>query len=164
MDLPVVSAVSEMVSPLMIVNNYGLFAVMTTSRPEIVVEGSVDGREWREYVFTYKPGPLARPAPWNIPHQPRLDWQMWFAALGDYRQNPWFAGLMLRLLQGSPPVLALLDANPFPEGPPKFVRARLYEYRSADAATRAATGQWWLRQFSRWYFPPVSLADFARVR
>ena len=59
---------------------------------------------------------------------------MWFAALGDYRQNPWFASLVLRLLQGSAPVLALLDSNPFPEGPPKFVRARLYDYRPADAS------------------------------
>ena len=113
----------------------------------------------------YKPGPLARQAPWNIPHQPRLDWQMWFAALGDYRQNPWFAGLMLRLLQGSPPVLALLDANPFPEGPPKFVRARLYDYRSADDGARARRpGTGGYASSPGWYFPQVSLADFARVR
>ena len=89
-DLPVAGAITEIVSPLMIVNRYGLFAVMTTSRPEIVIEGSVDGQTWREYVFRYKPGPLARRAPWTLTHQPRLDWQMWFAALGDFRQNPWF--------------------------------------------------------------------------
>ena len=65
---------------------------------------------------------------------------MWFAALGDFRQNPWFASLMLRLLQGSPPVLALLDSNPFPEGAPKFVRARLYDYRFADEPTHKTTG------------------------
>jgi hypothetical protein len=146
----------------MIVNRYGLFAVMTTSRPEIIVEGSNDGETWREYAFRYKPGALTRAPPWNIPHQPRVDWQMWFAALGDFRQNRWFIAFMLRLLEGSPPVLALLDGNPFPEGPPRFVRASLYEYRFSDAATRAATGQWWVREPAGLYFPQVSLADFAR--
>src|SRR5262249_34314875 len=128
MDLPIAGSLSYLLSPLMIVNQYGLFAVMTTSRPEIVIEGSADGEAWREFEFHYKPGPVARQALWNIPHQPRLDWQMWFAALGDYRENPWFVALVLRLLQGSAPVLALLDSNPFPEGPPKFIRARLYDY------------------------------------
>ena len=153
---------TEMMSPLRIVNRYGLFAVMTTSRPEIVIEGSVDGQTWREYEFRYKPGPLARRAPWTMTHQPRLDWQMWFAALGDFRQNPWFVSLMLRLLQGSPPVLALLDSNPFPDGPPKFVRAKLYDYRFTDQGTRAASGQWWSRTLRGMYFPQVSLANFAR--
>jgi len=161
-DLPVAGAITEIVSPLMIVNRYGLFAVMTTSRPEIVIEGSVDGQTWREYEFRYKPGPLARRAPWTLTHQPRLDWQMWFAALGDFRQNPWFVGLVLRLLQGSPPVLALLNSNPFPEGPPKFVRARLYDYRFTDDVTRAATGQWWSRTLRGMYFPEVSLENFTR--
>jgi predicted DCC family thiol-disulfide oxidoreductase YuxK len=159
-DLPIAGSLSHFLSPLMIVNSYGLFAVMTTSRPEIVIEGSADGKVWREYDFHYKPGPVARRLVWNIPHQPRLDWQMWFAALGDYRQNPWFASLVLRLLQGSAPVLGLLDSNPFPEGPPKFIRARLYDYRPADAAAHARTGDWWARRFVRWYFPQVTLADF----
>jgi len=158
--LPVANALSETVSPLQIVNRYGLFAIMTTARPEIVIEGSSDGQTWREYVFRYKPGPLKREAPWTIPHQPRLDWQMWFAALGDFRQNPWFVSLMLRLLQGSPPVLALLDSNPFPDAPAKFVRARLYDYHFADMSTHTATGDWWVREFAGWYFPKVSLADF----
>jgi predicted DCC family thiol-disulfide oxidoreductase YuxK len=159
-DLPVANTLAEMVSPLRIVNRYGLFAVMTTSRPEIVIEGSADGETWREYVFRYKPGPLARQARWTMSHQPRLDWQMWFAALGDFRQNPWFVSLMLRLLQGSPPVLALLDSNPFPEGPPKFVRARLYDYRFTDQGTHLATGHWWSRTLRGMYFPQVSLANF----
>jgi hypothetical protein len=142
----------------MIVNPYGLFAVMTTGRPEIVIEGSDDGQVWREYVFRFKPGPVTRRARWSIPHQPRLDWQMWFAALGDRTDNPWFASLMRRLLEGSPPVLALLEANPFPDHPPKYVRALLYDYRFADASSRAATGQWWIRRLDGLYFPQVSLA------
>jgi predicted DCC family thiol-disulfide oxidoreductase YuxK len=162
-ELPVAGAISQLASPLLIVNPYGLFAVMTTARPEIVIEGSADGQLWREYVFRYKPGPVTRPPPWNIPHQPRLDWQMWFAALGDARANPWFQNLMLRLLQGSPPVLALLDSNPFPERPPSYVRAKLYRYRFADRVLHAATGQWWVRRVEGLYFPEVSLADFQRV-
>ncbi|HVN34162.1 MAG TPA: lipase maturation factor family protein [Casimicrobiaceae bacterium] len=161
-SIPVARTLSELVAPLMIVNRYGLFAVMTTSRPEIVVEGSTDGETWREYAFRYKPGALNRAPSWNIPHQPRIDWQMWFAALGDFRQNRWFIAFMLRLLQGSSPVLALLDGNPFPEAPPRFVRARLYEYRFSDASTRAKSGEWWVREPVGWYFPQVSLADFAR--
>jgi predicted DCC family thiol-disulfide oxidoreductase YuxK len=156
--LPVADALEQLVSPLMIVNPYGLFAVMTTNRPEIVIEGSADGQLWREYVFRFKPGPLARRARWSIPHQPRLDWQMWFAALGDRTDNPWFESLMRRLLEGSPPVLALFDVDPFPDRPPKYVRALLYDYRFADSSTRAATGQWWVRQLAGLYFPQVSLA------
>jgi len=161
-DLPVLGAVTRVVSPLFIVNPYGLFAVMTTARPEIVIEGSSDGRVWREYVFRYKPGPLSRPAMWNIPHQPRLDWQMWFAALGGPRENLWIVGLMRRLLEGSPPVLALLDFNPFTDAPPKYVRAQLYDYRFADRGMHAVTGQWWVRRPERLYFPEISLADFTQ--
>jgi predicted DCC family thiol-disulfide oxidoreductase YuxK len=162
-DLPVLGAVTQAVSPLFIVNPYGLFAVMTTTRPEIAIEGSADGRVWLEYVFRYKPGPLARPPSWNIPHQPRLDWQMWFAALGGPRDNLWILALMRRLLEGSPPVLALLDSNPFPDGPPKYVRAELYDYRFADRGTHRATGHWWVRRLQGSYVPEISLADFRQI-
>lgn len=162
-SLPLVGELSRTVSPLMIVNPYGLFAVMTTTRPEIVIEGSADGALWREYVFRYKPGPLTRPPLWNTPHQPRLDWQMWFAALNGVAPERWFPNLLLRLLQGSPPVLDLLASNPFPDGPPKFVRAKLYDYRFADRNVHAATGQWWVRQDEGFYFAEISLDDFARA-
>ena len=162
-DLPVAGALARAVSPLLIVNPYGLFAVMTTSRPEIVIEASADGQVWREYVFRYKPGPLGRPPLWNIPHQPRLDWQMWFAALGAARQNLWFVSLVRRMLEGSPPVLALLDVNPFPDRPPKYVRAQLYDYRFTDRSTHPANGWWWIRHREGTYFPQVSLADFRRA-
>jgi predicted DCC family thiol-disulfide oxidoreductase YuxK len=160
-DLPVVSLLSRTVAPLLIVNPYGLFAVMTTTRPEIVIEGSADGQTWREYVFRYKAGPVTRAPPWSIPHQPRLDWELWFAALGGAEASPWFQNLMLRLLEASPPVLALLDSNPFPDRPPKVVRATLYDYRFADPGVHAATGQWWVRRIEGLYFPETSLADFA---
>ena len=159
-DLPFVRPLSEAMAPLLIVNPYGLFAVMTTTRNEIVVEGSADGQDWREYEFRYKPGSLTRRPPWNIPHQPRLDWQMWFAALDVSGEGPWFSRFLLRLLANSPPVVSLLEVNPFPAQPPRYVRATLYEYRFADAKTHAATGQWWVREEVARYFPAVGLSDF----
>jgi hypothetical protein len=141
------------VAPLRIVNSYGLFAVMTTTRPEIVLEGSNDGDNWTAYEFPYKPGDVRRAPPIVAPHQPRLDWQMWFAALGTYRENPWFTNLILRLLQGEPSVLRLLRYNPFPNSPPKYVRARLYRYHF----TRFGNRDWWSREEHGLYLPPVSL-------
>jgi hypothetical protein len=147
-------AVEQAVAPLRIVNGYGLFAVMTTSRPEIIVEGSAEGRIWQPYEFRYKPGdPLRRP-PFVAPHQPRLDWQMWFAALGDYRSSPWYLSFCRRLLEGSRPVLGLLANNPFPTSPPRYVRGVVYDYHFTDAATRRATGAWWRRE-ERGAFGPV---------
>jgi lipase maturation factor 1 len=141
------------VAPLRVVNSYGLFAVMTTERPEIVVEGSVDGLDWRAYEFRDKPGDVHRAPPMVAPHQPRLDWQMWFAALGSYQQNRWFVNFMIRLLQGEPTVTRLLAYNPFPDVPPKFVRARVYQYHF----TRWGSRDWWTREERGTYFPPVSL-------
>jgi predicted DCC family thiol-disulfide oxidoreductase YuxK len=111
------------VGPFEIINTYGLFANMTTTRPEIVVEGSVDGVTWLPYEFKYKPGDLGRRPVWVEPHQPRLDWQMWFAALGNYRTDRWILYFVGRLLEGSPEVLGLLAKNPFPKAPPRYIRA-----------------------------------------
>ena len=146
--------------PFRLVNRYGLFAVMTTERPQIIVEGSMDGDTWRPYEFRYQPDDVLEAPRWVAPYQPRLDWQLWFAALGSYRQNPWFPNLMLRLLQGSEPVLALMEENPFPDAPPRFVRARLYNYNFTDWETRAETAAWWQRELRGLYFPPVSLEQF----
>ncbi len=145
------------ISPFRSVNSYGLFAVMTPDRPEIIVEGSVDGHEWKEYSFRYKPGALNRRPPFVAPHQPRLDWQMWFAALGDVRTNPWFVNFCFRLLQGLPETLDLLEANPFADAPPKYIRARLYDYHFTTHEERNRTGNWWKREFRREYLPAISL-------
>ncbi len=142
-------------APLRAVNSYGLFAVMTTARPEIVIEGSDDGETWREYAFRDKPGDVRRAPRWVAPHQPRLDWQMWFAALGA--PPAWFPQLLRRLLEGSPDVLALLGDNPFPEGPPRSVRALVYDYRVADLRSHRRTGAWWVRADPRIYFPACTL-------
>ena len=147
------ATVLRYVEPLHIVNSYGLFAVMTTERQEIEVEGSDDSVNWRAYAFPYKPGDLRRAPPIVAPHQPRLDWQMWFAALGSYQQNRWFVNFMIRLLEGEPSVLKLLESNPFPKAPPKFIRARLYLYHF----TKWGEKGWWTREDRGEYFPVVSL-------
>ena len=132
-NLPLAGAMTEALAPLLIVNPYGLFATTTTTRPVIVFEGSDDRQTWREYALPYKPGPVTRAPTWNIPHQPRLDWQLWFAAYGSAAQHRWIERLLQRLLEGSPDVLALFAENPFADRPPKYVRALLYDYRFADA-------------------------------
>ncbi len=149
-------AVDGFIEPLHLVSSYGLFAVMTTRRNEIVIEGSSDGREWREYEFRYKPGDVARRPPWNIPHQPRLDWQMWFAALDDPRRLRWFWLFLERLLHNEPAVVALLAGNPFPDEPPLYIRARFYDYTYTGAPARAR-GRWWERRLLGLYFPAVRL-------
>ena len=144
-------------APFYVTGTYGLFAVMTTTRPEIVIEGSNDTKIWREYDFRYKPGDLRRAPGWVAPHQPRLDWQMWFAALGNYRANRWFVNFAVRLLQGSPAVLKLIKDTPFPGHPPRYIRAELYNYRFTSAAEKKATGNWWVREYVGHYLPPIAL-------
>jgi hypothetical protein len=146
-------------APLRVVSGYGLFAAMTTRRQEIIVEGSADGRIWLPYEFRYKPGDTMRRPRFVAPHQPRLDWQMWFAALGDYRNSPWYLSFCQRLLEGSRPVLALLENNPFPAAPPRYVRGVLYDYHFTDAATRRATGEWWRREERGPFGPVLTLVD-----
>jgi hypothetical protein len=147
------AAILHTTARLEIVNYYGLFTVMSTERPEIIVEGSDDGTNWRAYEFTYKPGNVMRAPPIVEPHQPRLDWQMWFAALGSYQQNRWFVNFMVRLLEGQPAVLRLLAYNPFPKAPPKYIRARVFLYEF----TRFGDKAWWRREDRGIYFPVVSL-------
>ena len=145
--------------PWHLVNSYGLFAVMTTVRREIIVEGSDDGADWKRYDFKWKPSdPMRRPR-YCMPHQPRLDWQMWFAALADYRAYPWFMAFLARLLENSPPVVRLLRTNPFPTSPPRYLRALTYRYRFTDPATRRQTGAWWQRELLGLYCPVLVRTD-----
>ncbi len=149
--------------PLRSWNGYGLFAVMTTRRLEIIVEGSNDGKTWLAYEFKYKPGDLKRMPPVIAPHQPRLDWQMWFASLAPARQSPWFDHFIKCLLEGSKPVLGLLETNPFPYKPPKMIRARIYDYHFSDLDTLLKTGQWWSRIDRGLFYPESRLEDFRTV-
>jgi predicted DCC family thiol-disulfide oxidoreductase YuxK len=156
---PGFETVSGWLDPFRSVNPYGLFSVMTTSRMEIVIEGSNDCQTWLPYEFKYKPGDVSRRPRFVAPHQPRLDWQMWFAALGTVQQNPWLVNCCIRLLQGSSEVLGLLERNPFPGGPPRYIRAELYEYHFTNFAERRATGAWWRREFRGEYLPAISLRN-----
>jgi predicted DCC family thiol-disulfide oxidoreductase YuxK len=143
-----------------IINGYGLFRVMTKDRCEIVLEGSADGIDWMPYEFKWKPGDVKRAPGWCAPHQPRLDWQMWFAALETPRENPWFVALVFRLLQGSHDVSGLLARNPFPDKPPRYIRAIFYRYRFTTVHELRQTGAWWKRQELREYLPTLSLEQF----
>ena len=134
------------VSDFGLVNGYGPFAVMTTDRREIGIEGSRDGINWLAYDFRYKPDETDKPLSWNIPHQPRLDWQFWFAALGDPAEQPWLSALMQRLREGSPSVLGLLRHNPFPDAPPLYVRLVIDRYHFTSPLERSETGRVWRRE------------------
>lgn len=139
-------------------NNYGLFAVMTTDRREIIIEGSDDGKTWLSYEFKWKPGDPMRAPSFTGLHMPRLDWQMWFAALSDQR-DPWFQNLLVRLLQGSPPVLSLLEHNPFRDKPPRYIRASAYQYHFTTPDERRGTGAWWRKVYQGPHSPAMSLHD-----
>jgi hypothetical protein len=140
-----------------LVNEYGLFRQMTETRPEIIIEGSTVGTDWKPYEFKWKPSELSQVPRFNTPHQPRLDWQMWFEALRLERihtatgtvdprlMSPWFQSFLMCLGRGEPKVLNLLAANPFPDGPPRFLRIQLYQYCFTDADERRQTGDWWHR-------------------
>lgn len=150
------------VEHLQLASSYGLFRRMSclSGRPEVVLEGSYDGHHWTEIEFMYKPGNVSRPPPVVTPHQPRLDWQMWFAALGPHTHSPWFTSLVLCLLQGKEPVIRLIQNDmaryPFHKQPPTYVRAQRYKYWFSQPGEQ---GRWWRRQWVEEFFPPVSLGD-----
>jgi lipase maturation factor 1 len=149
----------ERIERFRIANGYGLFRVMTKDRKEIVIEGSADGIDWSPYEFKWKPGEVNRAPGWCQPHQPRLDWQMWFAALGTPRQNPWFVRLLVVLLEGKRDVTSLFARNPFPNAPPHFVRARFYRYRFTSAADHRQSGAWWKREELGEYVRTISVDE-----
>jgi len=149
-------------NPLHIVNTYGLFGSITRPRYEVVIEGTTDAvitgnSQWREYEFKAKPGDPSRSPPQVAPYHLRLDWMMWFAALSTATDHPWFTSLLVKLLQGDRAILGLIRTNPFPDAPPRWVRARFYEYRFTTPEERRMTGRWWNRQLVDEYMPAVSL-------
>ena len=151
------ATVGSVLAPFRSLNNYGLFAVMTRPRYELIFEGSDDGRSWHPFELPHKPGAVDRRPTWVAPHQPRLDWQLWFAALGNATHNRWVLGLCEHLLRGNATVLRLFETNPFLEKPPRFVRVVRYEYHFTDRDTRARSGHWWTRTPVEFYVPQASL-------
>jgi lipase maturation factor len=148
--------------PLHLVNTYGAFGSITRPRYEVIVEGTDEAEltpntHWREYEFIGKPGDVNRTPPQIAPYHLRLDWLMWFAAFSSPGEHPWFISLLGKLLENDRPVLRLLRDNPFPDRPPKFVRALLYEYHFTTPAERRKTGAVWKRNPVGLYFPGVAL-------
>jgi hypothetical protein len=150
-----VGALLRWASPFRAVNGYGLFRVMTTERPEIVIEVSEDGTDWTEYEFRWKAGDPLRQPRFVAPHMPRLDWQMWFAALDPSSAQYWLDALTRRIREGEPLVTRLLGSNPL-AGRPRFVRLAYYDYRFTTRAERAATGAWWTRTFIAYLTEPLA--------
>jgi hypothetical protein len=139
------------------INAYGAFARMTKQREEIIIEGSDDGVTWTAYEFPWKPGRLDRRPGFIAPWQPRLDWQMWFASLGDCGSNTWVLSLQQRLLEGRPEVLALFET--VPPKPPRFMRTRMFEYRFAPPDSP----DWWVRTETQAFCPTVMLGTDGRL-
>jgi hypothetical protein len=151
---------------LHLVGTYGAFGSITRERQEVVLEGTTavepsPDTEWREYEFKGKPGDPRRRPPQIAPYHLRLDWLMWFAALSPHYAETWFPRLVEKLLANDRAVLRLLRHNPFPDAPPRWIRARYYHYRYTTAAERKTTGAWWVRQLVGDYLRPVSLVDRA---
>ncbi len=142
--------------PFRIANRYGLFAVMTRGRYEIEFQGSNDGENWVAYPFRYKPQDMSRAPGVYAPYQPRFEWNLWFASLGNWRDNMFVVSAEERLLANSHDVLELFAANPFSGAPPKLVRAVIYQYWFTSLAEKRATGLWWRRKYLGLYAPELT--------
>jgi lipase maturation factor 1 len=152
-----------LLEPFRIANHYGLFGVMTRGRYEIEFQGSNDGQTWLAYPFRFKPQDVSKAPGIYAPYQPRFDWNLWFASLGEWRENPLVVRAERRLLSNDPDVLELFAANPFPRSPPRQVRAVLWQYWFTSAAEKKSTGAWWRRQWMGLYAPAIELESDGRV-
>lgn len=150
---------AKMLRPFCVVNTYGLFAVMTKQRHDIAIEGSMDGQYWEPYVFKYKPEDLGQAPRWIQPYQPRLDWQMWFAALGSYKQNQWYLSLLEGLLYGKKPIQNLFEKVPFQGTPPIYIRSTVYDYTFTTPQEHYSTAQWWKKKALGLYAPTVKISN-----
>ncbi len=141
--------------PLRIAGRYGLFAVMTRGRYEIEFQGSADGQNWVTYPFRFKPQDARKAPGIYAPYQPRFDWNLWFASLGEWRSNPIVPNTEERLLTGSTDVLSLFAGNPFPHEPPRQVRAVIWQYWFTTPFEKRTQGLWWRRELLGLYAPTL---------
>lgn len=148
---------SSSFAPLRLVNSYGLFAVMTTARDEIEIETSSDFKRWKPIRYRFKPQDLGAPPTQIAPYHPRLDWQLWFAALGSVKEHQWFLRLLELILQESPEIAGLLEPTELQQSPPKFIRALRYRYRFSSMSEQAIDRSWWKRELVGVYCPPLRL-------
>jgi len=162
-EAPLPTAPVRMLEPFRIANQYGLFAVMTRGRYEIEFQGSNDGVTWTAYPFRYKPQALNEAPRIYAPYQPRFDWNLWFASLGDWQQNTLVPLTEERLLTNSRDVLALFRGNPFASAPPKYVRAMLWQYWFTSMREKRETGNWWRRQLLGLYAPVFTLQPDGKI-
>lgn len=149
----------QVIAPFHLVNRYGIFAMMTKDRFEVVIQGSQDGQHWEEYLFKYKPSEIDRRPRRIAPYQPRIDWQVWFLPFTGFEYEVWFQQFLYHLLKGTPDVLNLLRFNPFPDHPPKYVRTLLYEYTFSSPEEKREHGWWWHRVLVGYYSPTLSLKN-----
>jgi lipase maturation factor 1 len=152
---PLPAAPVRALEPLRIANEFGLFAVMTRSRYEIEFQGSRDGQTWRPYPFRYKPQDVHMPPRIYAPYQPRFDWNLWFASLGNWRQYPFVLQVEERLLSGQPDVLALFASDPFPGHPPEQIRVVIWQYWFTGWREKREQGLWWRREEIGLYAPTL---------
>jgi hypothetical protein len=150
------AAPERLIAPYRIANQYGFFAVMTRARYEIEFQGSRDGATWIPYPFRHKPQDLAVRPGIYAPYQPRFEWNLWFASLGSWQESPWVVSTEVRLLAGSPDVLALFRRDPFAGSPPPRVRAVLWQYWFTTPAEKRKTGDWWKRRLLGLYAPELA--------
>lgn len=160
-------AMNRSYNPFHLVNTYGAFGSVTKKRYEIIVEGTDEAilnpsTQWKEYEFKGKPGDPKKRPPQIAPYHLRLDWLMWFAAMSEPWYHPWFLKFVKKLLEGNDAVLKLLAKNPFPDKPPRHIRAQLYLYQFADSEKKKE-GYFWQRSFIRDYLSPVSLKDLQTI-
>ncbi|XP_030627775.1 lipase maturation factor 2b [Chanos chanos] len=135
-------------------------------RPDVILQGSKDGKSWMEIQFMYKPDSLSSAPPVLMLHQPRLDWHIWQLSSSSHNESPWFTSLILRLLQGKPEVVNLIQVDegqyPFSKEPPAFIRAQLYNYHFTKSEGDGSQLQkWWKRQYVRDFYPTVNINDQA---
>jgi hypothetical protein len=158
----VLETVMDFAGRFRLTSTYGLFAVMTTERDEIVIEGSQDKVTWKEYEFPWKPGDVRRAPSFVAPHQPRADWQAWFAALSRFEGEEWLLRLCLKVLKGESTVSSIFSVNPFPDVPPEYLRILRYRYHFTTWTERKASGAWWKRELLGDYSPVLSLRRGAK--
>jgi lipase maturation factor 1 len=162
-DIPLPLKPLIALEPFRIANQYGLFAVMTRGRYEIEFQGSNDGTNWTEYQFRNKPQALNEAPGIYAPYQPRFDWNLWFASLGGWRENEIVPLTEERLLVGDGAVLALFRGDPFPQTPPRFVRAVIWQYWFTTMDEKRQTGNWWRREYLGLYAPELTIAADGHV-
>lgn len=155
--LPLPGKPIALLQPFRVANQYGLFGRMTWRRYEIEFQGSDDGKNWTPYPYRFKPQDPAKAPGIYAPYQPRFDWNMWFASLGEWRDYPWVLRAEEQMLTNDHDVLSLFAANPFPNQPPKQIRTVLWRYWFTDLATKRSTGMWWHREYMGLYAPALEL-------